>query len=142
MRTVWIGAATALVLFAAGAAVAATEHFTATLKGSEETPPTNSKGTGQLEATLDPATKMLAYKITYSGLSGPAVAAHFHGPAAPKADAPPVVPVPKDKLASPIAGQAPLSDPQIEELKSGQWYFNIHTAANPGGEIRGQLGKP
>jgi len=136
-----IGALAALTLFAAGAAAAATEHFTATLKGSEETPPNDSKGTGELDATLDPATKVLAYKVTYSGLSGPAVAAHFHGPAAPKAVAPPVVPVPKDKLASPIVGQAPLSDPQIEELKTGQWYFNIHTAANPGGEIRGQVTK-
>jgi hypothetical protein len=42
-------------------------------------------------------------------------------------------------LASPITGTATLTDAQVASLEAGQWYFNIHTAAIPGGEIRGQL---
>jgi CHRD domain-containing protein len=42
-------------------------------------------------------------------------------------------------LASPIKGSATLTDTQIAQLEAGKWYVNIHTAANKGGEIRGQL---
>ena len=71
--------------------------------------------------------------------AGPAMAAHFHGPAAVGAKAPPVLPV--KATASPIEGQAVLTDAQISGLEAGLWYFNIHTAANPGGEVRGQVVK-
>jgi hypothetical protein len=141
MRMISIGALAALTLFAVGAAAAATEHFSATLKGAEETPATDSKGTGKVDATLDTTTKAFSYTATYSGLSGPAVAAHFHGPAAPGASGPPVVPVPKSALTSPMKGKATLTDAQVKDLEAGQWYFNVHTAANPGGEIRGQVTK-
>ena len=40
---------------------------------------------------------------------------------------------------SPIAGTATLSDGQIADLEAGKWYFNVHTMAHPGGEIRGQV---
>ena len=63
--------------------------------------------------------------------------AHFHGPAAPGANAPPIIVV-KD-LPSPMKGTATLTDAQIADLQAGKWYFNIHTSAHPGGEIRGQL---
>ena len=79
--------------------------------------------------------------MTYSGLTGPATAAHFHGPAAVGANAPPVVPVPATALANPIKGDATLTDAQAADLAAGKWYFNIHTAANKGGEIRGQVMK-
>ena len=36
---------------------------------------------------------------------------------------------------------ATLTDAQIADLVAGKWYFNIHTAANPGGEVRGQVTK-
>ena len=90
-----------------------------------------------VEATLDTGTKALSYQITYSGLTGPAMAGYFHGPAAPGANAPPQVPVAHPD--SPTSGTASLSDAQIADLEAGRWYFNLHTAANPGGEIRGQL---
>jgi len=77
--------------------------------------------------------------VTYAHLTGPATMAHFHGPAGPGVNAPPVVPVPPSSLADPMKGSATLDDGQIADLKAGNWYFNIHTAANPGGEIRGQL---
>jgi len=139
MRTGLIGLAAAAALFAAGAASAATLHFATTLKGADETPPNTTTGTGHVSATLDTATKTLSYKVTYSGLTGPATMAHFHGPAGPGEKAPPVVAVPTSALANPMVGSAPLDDGQIADLEAGKWYFNIHTAANPGGEIRGQL---
>jgi hypothetical protein len=139
MQGKWIGAAAALMVFVAGAAGAATLHFTATLKGADETPPNTTAGTGAVDATLDTSTKQFSYTVTYSGLTGPAVAAHFHGPAAPGASAPPVLPVPKTALANPMSGSGALTDAQIADLEAGKWYFNIHTAANPGGEVRGQV---
>jgi hypothetical protein len=45
-------------------------------------------------------------------------------------------------LPSPIKGKEVLTPEQMADLQSGKWYFNVHTKANPGGEIRGQLGKP
>jgi hypothetical protein len=134
-----MGWAAVAVLLAATPAVAETLHFGTVLKGSEEVPANTTKGTGKVTATLDTATKEFAYHVTYKGLTGPATAAHFHGPAAPGANAPPVVPVPGSALASPMTGKATLTDAQIADLKDGKWYFNIHTAKNPGGEIRGQL---
>jgi CHRD domain len=139
MHKVWLGAAAALVMFAAGAASAATLHFAATLKGADEVPPHDVGGKGSVTASLDTASKAFSYKVTYSGLTGAATMAHFHGPAAPGANAPPVVPVPSTALADPMTGTATLTDAQIADLEAGKWYFNIHTAANPGGEIRGQV---
>ena len=97
-----------------------------------------SSGKGTATATLDTATKTLAWDVEYSGLSGPATAAHIHGPADPGKDAGVVVPF-TGSLASPIKGSAILTDAQISQLESGKWYINIHTAANKAGEIRGQL---
>jgi hypothetical protein len=135
-----MGAAAALmVLLGSAAAQAETIKFMATLKGADETPPNTTAGTGMVMAQLDTATKAFTYKVTYSGLTGAATMAHFHGPAGPGAAAPPVVPVPKTALANPMAGAATLTDAQISDLEAGKWYFNIHTAANPGGEVRGQV---
>jgi hypothetical protein len=126
-------------LFTGAASQAAVENYAASLKGSSEVPPNDTKGTGALTATYDTVSKKFAYTVTYSGLTGPAGAAHFHGPAAASANAPPVLPVPATSLASPIKGEAVLTDAQVADLASGKWYFNIHTAENKGGEIRGQV---
>ncbi len=139
MRASFIGWAAAAVLLAAGPVSAETLHFATNLKGADEVPPNTTTGKGKVTATLDTATKVFTYKVTYSGLTGAATMAHFHGPAAPGANAPPVVPVPASALANPMNGTATLTDDQIADLKGGKWYFNIHTAAHPGGEIRGQL---
>lgn len=139
MRARFMGWAAAAVLLAASSAGAATLHFATTLKGADEVPANTTKGTGKVTASLDTATKVFSYKVTYKGLTGPATMAHFHGPAAPGANAPPVVPVPMSALANPMTGTATLTDAQIADLEAGKWYFNIHTATNPGGEIRGQL---
>ena len=129
----------AVALLAAGllSFAAQAQTFMAQLDGASEVPPKQTQGMGELKATLDPATKVLSYTLTYRDLSGPAVAAHFHGPAAPGANA--GVQVPIKPPASPAKGTARLTDAQIAELMDGKWYVNVHTKANPGGEIRGQV---
>ena len=62
-------------------ASAAMVDYRATMTGKSEVPPTTSNASGDVLATLDTSTKKLNYTITYMGLSGPATAAHFHGPA-------------------------------------------------------------
>jgi len=114
--------------------------YGADLKGSTEVPANDSKGTGVVHATYDTTAKKFTWRISYSGLTGPAVAAHFHGPAAADANAPPVIPITGD-LNSPIKGEATLTDAQAADLQAGLWYFNVHTAAHKPGEIRGQLAK-
>jgi len=134
------GFAAASLLVAAPAAFAETQTYKATLTSASEVPPNASKGTGALTSTYDTATKKLTWSVTFSGLSGPATAAHFHGPAAAGANAGVVVPQ-KDGLTSPMKGEATLTDAQAADLMAGQWDFNIHTQANKGGEIRGQAMK-
>ena len=130
----------ALAAFSVSPALAETLHFKASLSGPAETPPTDSKGTGTVDATYDDATKTLGWTINYSGLTGPALAAHFHGPAAAGTAAPIEVPL-TGSLDSPIKGSATLTDAQAKDLTSGMMYFNIHTAAHKPGEIRGQMEK-
>ena len=131
-------AATAVLAFSAMPAFAEVVKFTADLAAASEEPPTDSTATGKVEATLDTDSKVFTWTVTYEGLSGDATGAHFHGPAAEGANADPVVPL-ADPLASPINGNATLTDDQITQLQGGQWYFNLHTAKFPDGEIRGQV---
>lgn len=127
----------AVAVLAASAAGAAVMHFSAKLDGASETPPNDSKGMGTASVELNTATKNLTWTVKYSGLSGPATMAHFHGPAAVGVAA--GVTVPLKEVASPAKGSATLTDAQIDQLKAGMWYVNVHTAAHPGGEIRGQV---
>jgi hypothetical protein len=137
MRHILFAAVAAVSVLASSAAFAATVHYMATLKGSEEVPANTTSGQGMVMAALDTTTKVFTYEITYSGLTGLASAAHFHGPAMAGVNAPPIVAM--TSLASPIKGSATLTDGQIADLAAGKWYFNVHTSAHPGGEIRGQL---
>ncbi|BCP52682.1 CHRD domain-containing protein [Kaistia sp. 32K] len=131
-------AATSLLL--AFPASAKTVAYKADLTGKQETPPNTSKGQGTLKADYDSANKTLKWTVTFTDLTGPVTAAHFHGPAAAGAKAPPVIPI-KGKMASPITGSATLTAKQASELEAGQLYFNLHTAKFPDGEIRGQVAK-
>ena len=114
-----------------------TETFSAAMTGAQEVPPVNTAGSGNAEAKDNRNTGTLSYRVTYSGLSGPATAGHIHGPAGPGANAGVVVPF--ANAGSPITGEAKLTPEQFNQLASGQLYVNVHTAAHPGGEIRGQL---
>ena len=115
-----------------------TSVLTTRLSGASEVPTTASSGSGSVDAMLNRQTNELNWTITYSGLSGPATAAHFHGPAMPGENAGVVVPIPIG-LDHPVKGAATLTAAQAAELLSGKWYVNVHTAANPHGEIRGQV---
>lgn len=115
-----------------------TASYSAKLSGASEVPPNMSSGTGMVEAKLNKKSRTLKWTVTYSGLTGAATAGHFHGPAMAGANAAVAVPF-KGSVASPITGEATLTEAQVQELMAGKWYANIHTAAHPGGEIRGQL---
>jgi hypothetical protein len=136
VRTV---AAAAILVLGSLAAQAATITLKATLTASAEVPAKDSAGKGVLVGTLDTDTNEFKYHIEFSGLTGPAVAAHFHGPAAEGANAKPQIPIKVSPIVSPIDGTATLTAEQAKDLLAGTWYFNLHTSANPGGEIRGQL---
>ena len=110
--------------------------MSATLSGASEVPPTSSPGTGM--ATVNLSGNSLTWTVTYSGLTGPVKAGHFHGPAEAGSNAGVVLPF-TGSLESPVKGSATLTDAQIADLKAGKWYINLHTAANPGGEVRGQV---
>jgi hypothetical protein len=135
-----LNAAVLLWAVATGVAFADQIAYEANLRPSSEVPPTTSHGSGDVKVTLDMSTKVLKYNISFQGLTGPATVAHFHGPAPVGQNASVQVPVnvPKASQGS-VHGQAILTDEQISELQTGKWYFNVHTAENKGGEIRGQL---
>jgi hypothetical protein len=116
----------------------AMQVYEATLAGTQEVPPVTTTATGSAEARYNPATSMLSWRVTYSGLSGAVTGAHIHGPAGPGQNAGVVVPF-TNVATSPITGEARITPEQLGQLSSGQWYVNLHTAANPNGEIRGQL---
>ncbi|HXL31926.1 MAG TPA: CHRD domain-containing protein [Bradyrhizobium sp.] len=134
-----------LATLALGATIALTgsafaEKMKVTLDSKSEVPPNTSAGTGTADVDYDAASKKLTWKLTYSGLSGPATAAHFHGPAEAGKNAGVKVPIP-NATSSPAEGSAILTDEQAADLTAGKYYINVHTAANPGGEIRGQVTK-
>jgi CHRD domain len=132
MRHTLFAAVAAVSLVVAGAASAQMAHYTAKLAGAA-----GVKGSGDVMAMLDG--KTFTYTVNYKDLTGPAVAAHFHDAAAPGGNGPPIVPATVAPMT--IKGTATLTDAQIADLNAGKVYFNIHTAANPGGEIRGTLAK-
>jgi hypothetical protein len=136
---------TMLATFALGATVAFAgpafaDKMKATLSGATEVPANTSTGKGAADIDYDAATKKMSWKLTYSGLTGPATAAHFHGPAEAGKNAGVALAIP-NATSSPTEGSATLTDAQAADLTAGKYYINVHTAANPGGEIRGQVTK-
>ncbi len=137
------GAVSALLFGRPTPSQAAPMNFKATLNGATEVPPNTTTGSGTVTATFDPATKMLTWEGSFSGLTGPATAAHFHGPAEAGKNAGVAVWISEkgQPFTSPFKGSATLTDGQATDLQNGLWYANVHTAANPGGELRGQMTK-
>lgn len=108
------------------------------LRGTNEVPPNKSAATGSVDAVFNKDTNLLRWKVNYTGLSGPATAGHFHGPAGVTANAGVVLPW-AGPMSTPMEGSATITPTQAGDLLAGLWYANVHTAANPGGEIRGQM---
>ena len=122
----------------AAATAPSTGVASASLSGANEVPPVTSSATGMVDATFNAQTSLLAWTVTYGGMSGDVTAAHFHGPAIAGENAGVVIPI-TGSTVSPIKGEATLTAAQATGLTAGKWYFNLHTAANPNGEIRGQV---
>lgn len=138
--TAFVVAAAVGLLSLATPGIAQTVAYKADLTGTAELPPTDSKGQGTAMVEFDSGNKTLSWTVTFTDLTGPVTAAHFHGPAAVGENAPPVIPI-KGALVSPIKGSATLTDSQVADLEAGKLYFNLHTAKFPDGEVRGQLTK-
>lgn len=133
MRNALFVAVAAAGLMAASAASAQMVHYSAKLAGAA-----GVKGSGDVTAMLDG--KTFTYTATYKDLTAAPTMAHFHDAPTPGGNGPPIVPA-SNVGTSPIKGTATLTDAQIADLNAGKVYFNVHTAANPGGEIRGTLTK-
>ena len=129
-------AAGALAVAGCGMMDKMTGTMSVPLSGASEVPPNASTGSGTAKIELEG--NALKWTVTYSGTTGPVTAGHFHGPAPAGANAGVVLPF-SGSMASPIVGQAQLTAAQVEQLKQGLWYVNLHTAAHPGGELRGQV---
>jgi hypothetical protein len=137
--TIALGLAFSAALFVASPSLAKTVKFQADMNASQEVPPNDSVGKGTADITYDTQSRKMSWTIKYSGLSGPAKAGHFHGPAEPGKNA--GVEVPLKRLKSPIKGSATLAPDQAKALLDGKLYVNLHTAAHGDGEIRGQVTK-
>src|SRR5205085_6148416 len=119
---------------------AAVTAYKANLGAATEVPPVNSAGKGSAAVNVDTATKQVSWRVEYAGLSGPATAAHIHCGAAAGANPGGAVALGTGPTAaSPMQGSGAMTDAQLAQLKSGQCYVNVHTDANNGGELRGQL---
>ncbi len=109
--------------------------------GAQEVPAVTTSATGSLTGSYDTLSKQLIYSINWTGLSGDVSMAHFHGPALAGEDASPI-----ETLSIVTNGMAGIAKDTItvsatlhSALMAGKVYYNIHTVANPGGEIRGQV---
>jgi len=119
--------------------------FKVALTGAKQVPPVQTAATGTADLSYDPATRMLTWSVAYNGLSGPATMAHFHGPATEGNNGPPVIWLSEKgatTVVNPIKGEATLTPEQAQQFMAGEWYVNVHTQANPKGEIRGQVMPP
>jgi hypothetical protein len=116
-------------------------HFKVSADSAQEVPPVDGKGTATVKVTYDTDTKLFTWDGTYSNLSGPPYAAHFHL-GTPKDNGAIVIPLfgAKDNQ-SPFKGSVQLTVDQLKHLTAGKLYLQIHTDAHRGGEVRGQLTK-
>jgi hypothetical protein len=127
--------ALAIVVGGACSSAALAKDIKVTLSGGNEVPPvtTSASGGGTISVADDGA---VSGSVTTKGVSG--TAAHIHIGAAGK-NGPVVVPLTKDGDTYKVPAGAKLNAEQLTAFKAGDLYVNVHSAANPNGEIRGQL---
>ena len=110
--------------------------FVASLNGAQEVPPTNSGGVGTATLLLSPDETQARVSLNFSGLGSGQTAAHIHGPAAPGVAGPVLFPLPLGQVSD---FEITLTPSQVQDLKNGLIYINVHTSNFTGGEIRGQF---
>ena len=125
----------AAALFAIGSGVAFGADVKVSLSGANEVPPvtTSASGEGTITVADDGA---VSGSVATKGVQG--TAAHIHMAAAGK-NGPVIVPFTKDGDTYKAPAGAKLNADQLKAFKAGELYVNVHSAANPNGEIRGQL---
>ena len=124
------------ILVAMGVGVASAVDVKVTLSGSQEVPPVTTTATGSGTITVA-ADQSISGTIKTTGVKG--TAAHIH--VAPSgANGPVIVPLTKDGDNGWTVGPgAKLQDAHYQAFKDGELYVNVHSDANKGGEIRGQI---
>ena len=130
-----LASAVAVAGLALGAQLALAEDMKVMLSGDQEVPPVSTKATGSGTISVKDD-KTVSGSITVSGLTP--TAAHIHEGAAGK-NGGVLIPLTKTDNGFAVPAGAKLTDAQYEAFKKGDLYVNVHTAANPGGEIRAQL---
>ncbi len=131
-----------VLMLAAASSQAALFTFTASLDGTQETPPNASLAQGTVTAVLDGDTGQFSLAGSFQGLSSPSTASHVHvglpGVAGPVHI--PLTVIPLGGTSGIVFGSVNgLTAPEENDLINARWYVNIHDTAFPGGEIRGQL---
>jgi hypothetical protein len=119
------------------------------LNGAQQVPPVNTPATGNAFGTLNVGTGLFTWNLNFTGLTSPTqnvagTPAHLHGPALPGQTAGIIlgfVGVPEGIRASvgTYTGSGTLTAEQVQFVLQGRTYVNLHTVANPMGEIRGQV---
>ena len=125
-----------------GSATKSIQQFKAVLNGAAERPTpvtTTASGLASVSVEGDKVTTILSY----TGLSGPPANGHFHGPATAEQAAGVMIGFPAGTLppvsSATFVFELTFTAAQKTNLTGGMTYLNLHTAANAGGEIRGQV---
>lgn len=110
--------------------------FSAELNGSQETPPNTSPGAGIGLAIVNARTLNFSASVVSTGVAD--TVAHIHQ-APPGVAGPVVFPLTKEAGRSVWNVQGTLTPAQVATMRAGGFYFNVHSATFPEGEIRGQI---